>query len=159
MRIGALFSKPLKKPALEPAAVAAPKLSGWHKAALRYDVYRMSKDELRELAFDLLASGAISLPDHRLLALDPITRPPHWPDWNRFETWSDAQGRRDWIFEIETRIRKGCPDSAYLAYLESLLSFLRRVEAARQELANEAGAEPSLWRPEVTSPQSQPASA
>jgi hypothetical protein len=98
----------------------------------------MSRDELRDLAYDLQACGAISWPDLRLLTFDPVTSAPHWPNWNAFETPVDAEGRRDWIAEMRARIRKGYPERAYIGYLELLLSFLERVDAARQALSRPA---------------------
>lgn len=125
---------------MEPPAPATVAVSGagWRRAAMRHDVRRMSKQGLRELAYDLLAVGAISLPDRRLLSFDPVTCAPHWPDWNTFETPGEADGRRNWIDEVEARIRKGHSEHAYIGYLQSLLSFLKRVETARQELARAA---------------------
>ncbi len=130
----ALFSKAKDKlgaaePPAPPATHAAG-LPGWVRAGRRFDVHRMSKDELREMAYELLAGGAISMPDLRLLALDPLTRAPHWPDWSTFETAGESGARRDWIEEISARIRKGHPEHAYIGYLRLLLSFLMRVEAA-----------------------------
>jgi len=104
--------------------------SGWARAGMRFDVHNMSKDELREMAHQLLASGAISMPDLRLLALEPVTCSPDWPGWNTFETPGDADARRDWMEEIAARIRRGHPDHAYIGHLRSLRSFLERVEAA-----------------------------
>jgi hypothetical protein len=66
--------------------------------------------------------------------LDPVTYASRWPGWTAFETPTDAEGRRDWIGEIEARIRKGYAEYSYIGYLQSLLSFLKRVEAARREL-------------------------
>ena len=86
--------------------------TGWVRAGMRFDVRRMSKDDLREMAYELLAGGAISMPDLRLLALDPVTSAPHWPDWSTFETPGAADARRDWIEEIVARIRKGHPERA-----------------------------------------------
>jgi len=91
----------------------------------------MSREDLRELAHQLVAGGAISTPDFRLLALEPVTYAAHWPGWDTFETSADAEARRDWMEEISARIRKGYPDRAYIGYLESLWTFLQRVEAAR----------------------------
>jgi hypothetical protein len=98
---------------------------------MRFDVHRMSRDELREMAHQLLACGAISMPVLRLLTLEPVTCAPHWPDWNTFETSADAEDRRDWMQEIAARIRRGHADHDYIGYLQSLRSFLERVEAAR----------------------------
>lgn len=127
---------------------AATGIPCWHRVALRYDVRRMSKGGLSELAHDLFVGGAISLPDHRLLSLDPVTYAPHWPDWAAYETLGEAGGRRDWIEEVEARIRKGHPEQAYIDYQESLLSLLRRVEAARQEATQSAQPVASTERPE-----------
>jgi hypothetical protein len=103
---------------------------------MRFDVHSMSKDELREMAHQLLAFGAISMPDLRLLALEPLTCSPDWPGWSTFETSGNADARLDWMEEIAARIRRGHPDRAYIGYLESLRSFLVRVEAARPPLAS-----------------------
>jgi hypothetical protein len=125
----------------------------------------MSKDKLREMAYELLAGGAISTPDLRLLALEPVTYAPHWPGWTTFETPA-ADGRRDWIEEFSARIRKGHPERAYISYLEVLLSFLTRVEAARPKVASPPAARPVQptpalrrpGRPRLTSPLPRPAS-
>jgi len=137
--------------------------SGWARAGMRFDVHRMSKDELREMAHQLLAGGAISMPDLRLLALEPVTCSPDWPDWNRFETCEDADARLDWMEELAVRIRRGHPDRAYIGYLESLRSFLVRVEAARPRPVAEDGggtwpSRPSLASRRLTSPLPRPAS-
>jgi hypothetical protein len=123
----------------------------------------MSKDELREMAHQLLAAGAISMPDLRLLALEPLTCSPDWPGWNRFETSADPDARLDWMEELAARIRKGHPDRAYIGYLESLRSFLVRVEAARpRPVAQDASAgwplRPRLASGRLTSPLPRPAS-
>jgi hypothetical protein len=129
----------------------------------------MSKDELREMAHQLLAGGAISMPDRRLLALEPVTYSPDWPGWDTFETLGDADARRDWMEEISRRIRRGHPDRAYIGYLQSLRSFLVRVEAARpprvstpgRPLAPDGATRPARPRPapgRLTSPLPRPAS-
>jgi hypothetical protein len=98
---------------------------------MKYDVRRMSSNGLRDLAHDLYTAGAIGLSDSRFLALEPVTYPSDWPGWSVFETPREGDGRRDWIREIEVRILRGSADCRYLAYQQSLLSFLKRVEAAR----------------------------
>jgi hypothetical protein len=135
-----------------PAATAAGP-AGWVRAGTRFDVHRMSKDELREMAYELLAGGAISMPDLRLLSLEPVTCASHWPDWKTFETAGGADGRRDWTEEIAARMRKGHPDRAYIGYLRLLLSFLMRVEAARPRMTQPV--EPAF----VGAPPSRPAQA
>jgi len=125
----------------------ADQTSAWHRAAMKHDVRRMSRDGLRELAQDLFVAGAISLPDRRLLSLEPITLAPHWPDWSTFETSGEAGGSRDWIGEIEARILKGHSEHAYIGYQQLLLSFLKRVEAARREMARAGHPEPRAERP------------
>jgi len=90
----------------------------------------MSTDDLRGLARSLYTAGAISLPDFRLLSLEPATYASHWPDWSVFETPVQRGGRRDWIDETQKRILKGHAEPGYVAYQQSLLSFLKRVEAA-----------------------------
>ena len=115
----------------------------------------MTMARLRELASDLTAAGAISIQDHRLLSLDSATCSPRWPGWSRFETAADAAGRRDWIDEVERRLRRGYPEFAYITYLRTLLAILKRVEAARQEVFGPAATRP----PEIfTSPNPQPVS-
>lgn len=135
MGLRAFFRKAAPAPAVaapdpSPAAVAVGS-SGWARAGMRFDVHSMSKDELREMAHQLLAGGAISMPDLRLLALEPVTCSADWPGWDRFETSGDADARLDWMAELAARIRRGHPDRTYIGYLESLRSFLVRVEAAR----------------------------
>jgi hypothetical protein len=120
--------------ALPVVPVAA--ITAWHRVGMKYDVRRMSKDDLRNLAHDLSSAGAISLPDLRLLSLEPVTYASHWPSWNAFETPAERDGRRDWIDEIETRLRNGHPEHAYLSYLQLLRSFLRRIETARREMSD-----------------------
>ena len=104
--------------------------SAWQSVAVKYDVRRMSRDGLRGLAHDLFTAGAISLPDFRLLSLEPVTYAPQWPDFSVFETPAERGDRRDWIAEIQKRIQKGSAEYGYVAYQQSLLSFLKRVEAA-----------------------------
>ncbi len=133
---------------------------------MRFDIHSMSKDELREMAHQLLAFGAISMPDLRLLALEPVTCSPDWPGWDRLETSGNADARLDWMEEIAARIRRGHLDRAYIGYLESLRSFLVRVEAARPrpalpEASNGGATRPSRPRPapgRLTSPLPRPAS-
>ena len=110
------------------------------------------------------------MPDLRLLALEPLTRSPEWPDWSTFETSGDADARLDWMEEIAARIRRGHRDRAYIGYLESLRSFLVRVEAARpprpstpmpRPAAPDGAARPSHPSPSpgrFTSPLPRPAS-
>lgn len=114
----------------------------WQRVAMKYDVRRMSSNGLRDLAHDLYTAGAIGLSDSRFLALEPVTYPSDWPGWSVFETPREGDGRRDWIREIETRILRGSADRRYLDYQQSLLSFLKRVEAAR----------PPSPKPAVTTP-------
>lgn len=106
-------------------------ISAWHRAGMKYDVRNMSRDDLRGLAQNLFIAGAIGLGDCRLLSLEPVTYPSEWPGWSAFETSGQSDGRRDWIGEIRARIRKGYPEQAYQ---QALLSFLERVEAARQRM-------------------------
>jgi len=149
----------VQEPGPPPVATAAG-LAGWIRAGMRFDVRRMSRDDLREMAYELLAGGAISMPDLRLLALDPVTSAPHWPGWNTFETPGEPDARRDWIEEIAARIRKGHPECAYIGYLQLLLSFLTRVEAARQQMARAvqpAAAAPQPLRPRLTLARPAPA--
>ena len=94
----------------------------------------MSKDDLRALAEELFAAGAISRPDLLLLSFDPDTRAEHWPDWATVETTADREARRDWMEEVRTRIQRGHPDYTYMAHEQRLLSLLARVEAARNEI-------------------------
>jgi hypothetical protein len=91
----------------------------------------MSRDGLRDLAHDLYNSGAIGSSDSRLLSLEPVTYASDWPGWSVFETPEESDGSRDWIREIEARIARGSADSGYVAYQQSLLALLQRVEAAR----------------------------
>jgi hypothetical protein len=100
---------------------------------MKYDTCRMTKADLRRLAGDLYSGGAISLPDVRLLSLDLDANAPGWPDWIHFETPGEHDGRRDWIGEVEARLAKGHSDPIYIACLERLLCFLKRVEAVREE--------------------------
>ena len=103
----------------------------WERMAVKYDVHRMSRDGLRGLAHELYIAGAIGLSDARLLSLEPITYASDWPGWSILETAPESDGTLDWIREIKARIVRGSTDSAYLAYQQSLLSLLQRVEAAR----------------------------
>ena len=108
------------------------------------------------------------MPDRRLLALEPVTCSADWPGWNTFETSGSADGRLDWMEEIAARIRRGHPDRAYIGYLESLRSFLVRVESARPPrptmlpaVAPDGDARPSRPRlapRRLTSPLARPAS-
>ena len=139
MGLYALFRKArpvqaVPEPSRSPGAAAAGS-SGWVRAGMRFDVHCMSRDQLREMAHQLLAGGAISMPDLRLLTLEPLTCSPDWPNWNTFETPGGVDARRDWMQEIAARIRRGHPDYAYIGYLQLLRSFLERVEAARPPLA------------------------
>ena len=103
------------------------------------------------------------MPDLRLLALEPVTCSADWPGWDRFETSGDADARLDWMAELAARIRRGHPDRTYIGYLESLRSFLVRVEAARpRPVAPDGGAtwpsRPRLASGRLTSPLPRPAS-
>lgn len=109
---------------------------------MKYDVRRMSGEDLRNLAHDLYTGGAIGLSDSRLLSLEPVTFASDWPGWSVFETPGDGDGRRDWILETQTRILRGSADRGYVAYQQSLLSFLKRVDAAG----------PARTRPAVKTP-------
>ncbi|HXN48178.1 MAG TPA: hypothetical protein VN893_16140 [Bryobacteraceae bacterium] len=102
----------------------------WQRVAMKHDVRRMSRDGLRDLAYDLYAAGAIGSSDYRLLLLDPVTYASDWPGWSVLETPEESDGRRDWIREIQARIARGSADSGYVAYQQSLLALLQRVEAA-----------------------------
>jgi hypothetical protein len=102
----------------------------WQRLAMKYDVHRMSRDGLRALAHDLYAAGAIGSSDFRLLSLEPATYASDWPGWSVFETPAESDGSRDWIREIQARIARGSADSGYVAYQQSLLSLLQRVETA-----------------------------
>ncbi len=107
--------------------------SPWRAAGCKYDVCRLSQAELRSLAGELYAGGVISFPDMRLLTLHPDTQNPNWPGWACFETSEQTGGRRNWIDEIEARLAKGHADLAYLDYLQRLLTFLGRVQSAREK--------------------------
>jgi hypothetical protein len=110
----------------------------WQRLAMKYDVHRMSRDGLRNLAHDLYIAGAIGLSDARLLSLAPVTYASDWPGWSVFETPAESDGSRDWIREIRERIARGSADRGYVAYQQSLLALLQRLEAAcpaRAELA------------------------
>jgi hypothetical protein len=99
-------------------------ISPWERAAMKYDLSRMTETGLRPLAEDLFAAGAISRADLMLLSCDPDTWAAHWP----------ARGSgscRDWMDEVETRLRQGHPDYTYLAHEQRLLTLLGRVEAVR----------------------------
>jgi hypothetical protein len=124
----------------EPATAAAVPVSGWHRAATKFDVGRMSKKELRLLAEELFAVGAISRPDLLLLSFDPDTHAPHWPDRAIIETPEECEARRDWVNEVATRVLQGYPDYTYMAHEQRLLSLLERVEAARIEMLEAARA-------------------
>ena len=102
----------------------------WQRLAMKYDVHRMSRDGLRNLAHDLYTAGAIGSTDYRLLSLAPVTYATDWPGWSVFETPIESDGSRDWIREIQARIARGSADREYVAYQQSLLSLLQRVEAA-----------------------------
>ena len=103
----------------------------WERMAVKYDVHRMSRDGLRGLAHEHYVAGAIGLSDARLLSLAPVTYASDWPGWSVFETPAESDGSRDWIREIQARIARGSADRGYVAYQQSLLSLLQRVEAAR----------------------------
>ncbi len=118
----------------------------WQRLAVKYDVRRMSRDGLRDLSHDLYTAGAIGSSDHRLLSLEPVTYAFDWPGWSVFETPAESDGSRDWIREIEARIARGSADSGYVAYQQSLLSLLQRLEAAR----------PACAEPAVTNPTHSP---
>jgi hypothetical protein len=124
----------------DPPAAAEP-ISGWQRAATKYDVGRMTKNELRLLAEELFAAGAISRPDLLLLSFDPDTRAPHWPDRATVETPVNCEERLDWINEVGTRVLQGYPDYTYMAHEQRLLSLLARVEAARNEMLEAARAD------------------
>jgi hypothetical protein len=113
---------------------AAETLSAWHRAAMKYDASRMSQNDLRSLAEELFAGGAISRPDLLLLCFDPETRAPHWPGRATVETPADREARLDWINEVGMRILRGHPDYTYIAHEQRLLFLLARVEAARNEI-------------------------
>jgi hypothetical protein len=114
----------------------------WQRLAMKHDVRSMSRDGLRDLAYDLYTAGAIGSSDYQLLLLEPVTYAPDWPGWTVFETPAETDGSRDWIREIQARIARGSADSGYVAYQQSLLSLLRRVEAARP-----ASTEPAVETP------------
>jgi hypothetical protein len=116
-----------------PAPEARFEPTPWHRVAMKYDVCRMSRPDLRSLADELYAAGVISRPDFLLLSLNPESQSAEWPGWDSFLTPGERDGRRDWIFEIETRLREKHPDFTYLAYQRRLLTFLKRVETARFE--------------------------
>lgn len=126
----------LPEASIAPAPGSSPKQpnSAWRRVALKYDVCRMSATDLRLLAEELYAAGAIGFPDYRLLCLHPDTQHSGWPGWSTFQTPGERDGRRDWIGEIEARIASGHGDSVYIAYQKRLLSFLKRIERARLEL-------------------------
>ena len=114
----------------------------WQRLAMKYDVRGMSRDGLRDLAHDLYSAGAIGSSDYRLLSLEPVTYASDWPGWSVFETPEDSDGSRDWVREVQTRIARGSADSGYVAYQQSLLALLQRVEAARP-----ARTEPAVQTP------------
>lgn len=126
----------------EPLAPRARPVTVWRRAAMKYDICRMTKADLRRLAEDLYAGGAISLPDVRLLSLDLDARAQNWPDWIHFETLGEHDGRRDWIGEVEARLAKGHCDPVYIGYLKRLLCVLKRVDAVRQATLVPASPEP-----------------
>jgi len=102
----------------------------WQRMAVKHDVRSMSRDGLRDLAHDLYAAGAIGSSDFRLLSLEPATYASDWPGWSVLETAPESDGTLDWIREIQERIARGSADCGYVAYQQSLLSLLQRVEAA-----------------------------
>ena len=108
-------------------------LTPWHFIGMKYDVCRMSRQDLRAMAAELFAAGVIGRADSLLLSLHTDSQAAEWPGWNEFLTPGEHDGRRDWIFEIETRLREGHPDFTYIAYQKRLLMFLKRVETARLE--------------------------
>lgn len=130
----AAFKTWIREADAEPAP-AAPKASfeptPWHLIGMKYDVCRMSRQDLRSLASELYAAGVISRPDFLVLSLHPESQSAEWPGWNECLTPGERDGRRDWIFEIESRLREQHPDFTYVAYQKRLLMFLKRVEAAR----------------------------
>jgi hypothetical protein len=145
------FRRSPRNPAPAPR-VPVPEISAWHRVGLKYDVCRITRDGLRELAYDLYAAGAISLADLRLLSLEPVTYAPYWPNWNSFETPGESDGRRDWIDEVQARIRRGYPEHGYVAYQQSLLLFLERIEAARQEMLEAASPLADRLQPVASAP-------
>jgi hypothetical protein len=125
-----------------PPPPVAPALTVWHRVAIKFDTHRMTQTDLRRLAEELYAGGAISLPDARLLSLDSNAHAPNWPDWVHFETSCAQDGRRDWICEVEARLDRGDGDPAYIGYLERVLSVLKRIETVRKEEIRRTAAGP-----------------
>ena len=117
--------------AMPPAYLDPEPPSPWRRIAMRYDVRRISENGLRCFAEELFAAGAISLPDLLLLSLNREMLGHNCPGWEYFETPAESDGRRDWIFEVETRLSRGNSNTDYVRYLERVLSLLKRAADSR----------------------------
>jgi hypothetical protein len=110
-------------------------ISPWERAAMKYDLGRMSATDLRSMAEDLFAAGAISRADLMLLSFEPDTWAEHWPP-------RGSETHRDWIDEAETQLLQGHPDYTFLAHEQRLLTLLGRIEAARLAMLPALAEEP-----------------
>ncbi len=133
MRFMTFLSTPVEMPPVkddEPVEIPS-EPSPWQLVARRFDVGRMTRRDLRDLADALFAKGAISYADHKVLSIAPDSQRDTWPVWTAFETQGERDGRRDWMAEAEARIRKGHPDYTYIDFLRRFAELLKRVEMAR----------------------------
>jgi hypothetical protein len=122
------FQCPSQPPQAADAEVQTKPDSPWHDAARKYQVSRMSRRDLRAMADDLLAGGAISRPDYLLLTFDPEVFPAGGAPRHRATGRSDEV--LDWISTIEERVVACAGDYAAAANFARIQDLLKKVEAA-----------------------------
>jgi hypothetical protein len=109
------------------AEIQAKPVSAWHDAARKYDVSRLSRRDLRAMADDLLAGGAISRPDHLLLTFDPDALP--WGGAPQYRACDRPDEVLDWISAVEERAIACAGDYAAAANFARIQDLLKKVEA------------------------------
>lgn len=77
----------------------------WKKLAEKYDVRNASFDEIKEISRQLYNEGQITGFECAMLTFDP-SESPQALNSNIFLTQVDADDRRDWIAEYETRLSR-----------------------------------------------------
>ncbi|MBF0284042.1 MAG: hypothetical protein HQL51_06240 [Magnetococcales bacterium] len=102
----------------------------WQAVAERFDVRRLSTEELETAAGELYSGGAISAHDYLLLVASGFHAAPDV----RWLTGVDDDGRLDWVAEYEARLAQDAGNGPKGAFEEKarVLGHLARLDAVNQ---------------------------
>lgn len=105
----------------------------WHKLAGKYDVRKMTKDDMSYVSQQLFEAGEISSTEHSILSFNP-SKSNRQTTTSIYRTPTDNDGNRDWITEYAIRYQQAqnSGNQKIITVNQSILSHLSRLEAVKK---------------------------